>query len=205
VNEERDEFEERLGQRVGRFADAGMSAKTPDDVAMSAMRARRRRIGSVRDAAGLLVVAVVVILLAAAGGLALIGSRPSPRPATVTIPPNSALPAVVLDAYLRALQAGDCRTVSQLTNPLVLNQEYVDLCAVTRVTAFSIQGDPVVVDPDTVRLRATITITGTANGILPGEIAETFFVQRQLSGAWRIIAGYVATPPSMLPLPTPPT
>jgi hypothetical protein len=184
-----------------------MSAKAPDEVAMSAMRARRRRIGSVRDAAGFLIVAVVAILLAAAGGVALIGLRPSPSPspAAITIPPDSASPAVVLDAYLRALQAGDCRTVSQLTNPLVLNQEYVDLCAVTRVTAFSIQGDPVVVDPDTVRLRATITITGTANGILPGEIAETFFVQRQPSGAWRIIEGYLGVPASMLPLPTPPT
>lgn len=173
---------------------------------MSAMRARRRRIGQVPVAADFLIVAVVVILLAAAGGLALIGSRPSPSPAAVTIPPDSAPPEVVLDAYLRALQAGDCRTASQLTNPLVLNKEYVDLCAVTRVTAFSILGDPAVVDPYTVRLRASITITGTANGILPGEIAETFFVQQQPSGAWRIIEGYLAVPPSMLPpFPTPPT
>lgn len=190
-----------------RFAEqfARIEQQVPEPPPHTVRASGSRRLGPLSSEAGLV---AVVILLAAGVGLAVIGSQLSPRPSpspTVTIPPNSAPPAVVLDAYLRALQAGDCGTASQLTNPLVLGNDYVDLCAVTHVTAFSILGDPVVVNPETVRLRASITITGTANGILPGEITGTYFIQQQPSGAWRIIATYIATPPSMLPLPTPPT
>jgi hypothetical protein len=191
-----------------RFAErfAWIEQQVPEPPPHAVRASGSRRLGLLSSKAGLV---AVVILLAAGVGLAVIGSQLSPRPSpnpTVTIPPDSAPPTVVLDAYLRALQAGDCRTVSQLTNPLVLNREYIDLCAVTRVTDFSILGNPVVVDPETVRLSATITITGTAKGVLPGDITETFFVQQQPSGAWRIIQGYLAVPPSMLPpFPTPPT
>lgn len=153
----------------------------------------------------------IVILLAAAVGLAVIGSQLSPQPSpspspAVTIPPDSAPPAVVLNAYLRALQAADCGTASQLTNPLVLSKGFVDLCGVTGVTAFSLLGDSVVVDPETVRMTASLTITGTRTGILAGEITYTYFLQKQTSGAWRIVDGAPHVPPSMFPpLPTPPT
>lgn len=201
--EPRMEFERDFAQRFEAYLDDGLGALDPKEAARAAIEHQPMATGPLRMAT----LAAATVLAAALVTVLVVKLLPTILPpAAVTIPPDSAPPAVVLDAYLRALQAGDCRTVSQLTNPLVLNKEYVDLCAVTRVTAFSILGDPVVVDPDTVRLRATITITGTANGILPGEITETFFVQRQLSGAWRIIGGYLAVPPSLLPpFPTPPT
>ena len=164
-----------------------------------------RRLGLLSPVAGLVGIA---ILLAAAVGLAVIGSRPSPipssSPAALTIPPDSAPPAIVLDAYLRALQAGDCGTASQLTMPLVLGKDYIDLCAVTRVTAFAIPGDPVVVNFDTVRLTATIRITGVPPSISAGQITWFYSLQRQTSGAWRVIDGFGSIPPSMLTLPTPP-
>ena len=145
----------------------------------------------------------VVILLVMAVGLAVFGSqvspRPSPSPAAGTIPPDSAPPEVVLDAYLRALQTGDCDTASQLTMPLVLDKSFVDLCGVTGVTSFSVSVRPVVVDPYTVRLPATLTITGTASGISAGEITGMYFLQQQPSGAWRIINDFLNVAPSMLP------
>jgi hypothetical protein len=140
----------------------------------------------------------VVILLVAAVGLAVIRS-----PAAVTIPPDSAPPAVVLDAYLRALQAGDCDAASELTIPRLFGASMVDLCDVTGVTAFSVLGDPVVVDPDTVRMRASLAITGTDHGLAAGEITFTYFLQQQPTGAWRIVDGAPHIPPSMIPLPTP--
>jgi hypothetical protein len=149
----------------------------------------------------------VAILFAAAVGLAVIGSHPaplpSPSPAAVTIPPDSAPPAVVLDAYLRALQAGDCDTASQLTMPLVLGKDYVDLCGITRVTAFSVVGDSIVVNPGTIRLTATLTITGVPPGISAGNMFCLYLLQRQTTGAWRIIDVFESIPPSMLAWPTP--
>jgi hypothetical protein len=142
----------------------------------------------------------VVILLVAAVGLAVIRS-----PAAVAIPPDSAPPEVVLDAYLRALQAGDCDTAGKLTIPRLFGPSMVDLCGVTGVPAFSVLGDPVVVDPDTVRMRVSLAITGTNHGLAAGEITFTYFLQQQPTGAWRIVDGGPHIPPSMLPLPTPPT
>jgi len=165
---------------------------------------RSRGLGLLSPVAGLV---GVMILLAAAVGLAVIGSQPaplpSPSPAAVTIPPDSAPPAVVLDAYLRALQAGDCDTASQLTMPLVLGKDYVDLCGITRVTAFSVV-DSIAVNPGTVRLTATLTITGVPPGISAGKMFCLYLLQRQTTGAWRIIDVFKSIPPSMLTLPTPP-
>lgn len=162
-----------------------------------------RGLGLLSPVAGLV---GIVILLAAAVGLAVIGSQPSPlpSPAAVTIPPDSAPPAVVLDAYLRALQAGDCGTASHLTMPLVFGKTHVDLCGVTSVTAVSVSGDPVVVSPDTVRLTATLTITGIPPWISAGKITWRYILQQQTSGAWRIIDVFESIPPSMLMLPSPP-
>lgn len=143
--------------------------------------------------------AAIVVILAAVGGLVVIGSRL--LPATVTVPPDSATAAEVLDAYLRAVQAGDCDTAEQLTYPLMFGPSMVDLCGVTGVTAFSVVGDPVVVDPDKVRMNANLTITGTS-AISAGEISFTYFLQQQGSGVWRIVDGAGHIPPSMLLLPT---
>jgi len=130
----------------------------------------------------------VAILLAGIAGLAAIGPQPSPSPAAATIPPDTALPAVVLDAYLRALEAGDCDTARALTDPPFYSPSMIDLCGLTGVTRFSIEGDPVIVSPIMVRLRASMTITGM-RAIPAGEISFTYFLQQVRSGAWRIVDG----------------
>jgi hypothetical protein len=149
----------------------------------------------------------VVILLAASVGLAVIGSQqarlPSPSHAAVTIPPDSAPPAAVLDAYLRALQAGDCGLARELTIPRQFGPSMVDLCGVTGVIAYSISDGPVVVDPSMVRFETALTITGTAGGIAAGEFRFTYFLQQQSSRAWRIVDGGGGIPPSMLVWPSP--
>jgi hypothetical protein len=157
----------------------------------------------------------VAVLLVAAVGIAVIGSSTAPRPtpsAQITtlsaIPPDSAEPTVVLEAYLRSSEAGDCATARQLTMPLVLNQDFVELCGATRVTAFAVMGVEAPVDAETTRLTARLTITrtfpGSSTGLSADAINGTYFLQRRSNGAWRIIEGYVQLPISLLPTPTPP-
>lgn len=187
------------GTTFARFAErfARIERQVPDPPALAARIAIGNRGRTQRSP--LTGWAAVMVLLVAVGGLAVIGSRL--LPATVAVPPDSATAAEVLDAYLRAVQAGDCDTAEQLTDPLMFGPSMVDLCGVTGVTAFSVVGDPVVVDPDRVRMNASLTITGTS-GISAGEISFTYFLQQQGSGAWRIVDGGAHIPPSMLLLPT---
>jgi hypothetical protein len=185
-----------------RFAErfARIERKVPEPPPLSASAPANQRI--FRRLAPMAGLAGVVILLAAVVGLAVIGVQPpaSPSPAAVNIPPDSAPPEVVLEAYLRAVQARDCGTASQLTVPLVFG---AGLCAATfDVTAFSVSGGPAVVDPYTVRLSVDLTITGNSD-ILAGDITWTCFLQEQSSGAWRIIDGYLSIPPSMHVWPSP--
>lgn len=71
MSDQGDEFEDRLGQQLGQFADAGLPTKGPDEVALAATQARRRGSRTVPLAIGLLAVAVVVTLQV--GGLVEIG------------------------------------------------------------------------------------------------------------------------------------
>jgi len=89
VTNERDEFEEKLGQRLGQFADGGLPAKTPDEVALTAMRSPAWRIGGVPVAVGVLGLAVVLLLQV--GRLGDIGS-PSASPEASTPPGSSISP-----------------------------------------------------------------------------------------------------------------
>jgi hypothetical protein len=183
---------------AGRFARIEQLIPDPPRRAFAPVVTGRSGPASIPRRAVLLGVVAVLAVLAA---LTALGSRPAPR---LTIPPDAAPAPVVLDAYLRALQVGDCKTAHQLTMPLVLDKGFTDLCGVTRVTGFTIVGESVVVDPYTVRLTATLAITGTANGdISPGAITATYFLQQQSTGAWRIINGGIHVPPSMLNWPSP--
>lgn len=199
---------DRFAKRFARIERLIPDPSAPE--AATAVAARERRL--VSPFAALLGVAMV---LATAVGLAVVGSSIGPVPtpsapiATLSaIPPDSAQPEVVLEAYLRASQAGDCTTAKQLTMPLVLNQDYVELCGATRVTAFAIVGVRAPVDPETTRLTARLSITrtfpGSSTGLSADAINGTYFLQRQSNGAWRIIEGYVALPLSLLPTPRPP-
>ena len=82
----------------------------------------------------------VAILLVATLGLAVIGSQPSPSPtpAALAMPPDSAGPDVVLDAFLRAAVTGDCATSHALKATLLAEKSFFDLCGLTDVTAFTV-------------------------------------------------------------------
>jgi hypothetical protein len=115
-------------------------------------------------------------LLAACGG-------PS-----VTVPPDSAPPGVVLDAYLRALVAGDCAAGRALTNT-TFRVGNGDLCGQTKVTAYRIHDDPAIPGPEAV-FATTLTTTGTSDGsVLAGDMMWFYALNRTESTAWRIAGG----------------
>lgn len=144
--------------------------------------------------------AAVGIVLAVSLGLAAIGAHPSPvpspSPAHVAVPPDAAGPAEVFDAYLRALEAGDCNTAHLLGDRQLLSGSFVDLCTTTHVIDFAILGDPVVESPYRVRVKAIVTTTGFSSGVGPGQIAAVYWLQHQSSGAWRISDGSIGAPTS---------
>jgi len=182
-----------FAQFTGRFA--RIEALVPDPPRPALRLERSRRYGVAVLARS--VVLLGVLLLLAAVVLSAIGSR---APA-VTVPPDSAPPAVVLDAYLQALRAGDCETASRLTLPVLFGDGH--LCGATRVIAFSIDDrDPFWHTGNEVGFVTWLTTTGTAGGLPAGEIAMGYMLQQQSSGAWRIIEETVAyVPPALLPTP----
>lgn len=107
---------------------------------------------------------------------------------SLTVPPDSAPPAVVLDAYLRALLAGDCAAGRALTSETfrIGNGE---LCGQTEVTAFRVEGDPATPGPEVV-FATTLTTTGTSDGSVPaGDITWFYSLDRTRGSAWRIAGG----------------
>lgn len=151
----------------------------------------------------------VAILMVAAVGLAIIGSQPapSPTPAAIAMPPDSAGPDVVLDAFLRAAAAGDCATSRALKATLLAEKGFFDLCGLTDVQSFSVTDGPITVDPDKVRFSGTVTITGIGVDLPAGAYRWTYFVQRQTNGTWRLVDGGYFSPvaPPLTPGPTRPT
>lgn len=122
------------------------------------------------------------------GGLILVLAT---QPPAVQVPPDSAPPEVVLDAYLRALVAGDCGTSHKLSAGLLLLIHAGHLCGQTRVTSYQVlPGGPAHPNaPEavfTVDLRTTGTDDGTGQ---PGGLAWFYNLDRQADGSWRITGG----------------
>jgi hypothetical protein len=107
----------------------------------------------------------------------------------VQLPPDSAAPAVVLDAYLRALVAGDCNTGRQLATES-FGKGSGELCGNARVSAYRIDGEPARPSADEVVFSTTLTTAGSDDGsIEPGEIIWFYSLDRQPNGSWRIVGG----------------
>jgi hypothetical protein len=148
------------------------------------------------------------MLVFAAGGLPP-GPTPTPSPMVtpsprVTIPPDSAAPEVVLDAYLSTLVAGDCDTAGKFVGSPVYNWGGDAFCGgITRVTGFRVLGEPGRLGLNMLAFSVALTTTGTSHGLPPGPAAFGFVLQQQSSGAWRVVEGYGGGPlsPSMLPTP----
>ena len=108
---------------------------------------------------------------------------------TVAVPDDSAGPEVVLDAYLRALVAGDCETGRALATA-TFREGNGELCGAVDVTAFRVDGGPLRPSPDEAVFSTTLTTTGSDDGsIKPGETIRFYSLGRQPNGSWRIVGG----------------
>jgi hypothetical protein len=107
---------------------------------------------------------------------------------TVALPPDSAGPDVVLDAYLRSLVAGDCDMGPKLATS-TFGRGNGELCGGTDVTAYRIDGN-VQPSADEVVFSTILTTTGDNGQSIPaGEMIWFYSLMRQPNGAWRITGG----------------
>jgi hypothetical protein len=108
--------------------------------------------------------------------------------ARVPLPSDSAPPAAVLDAYLRALELADCQTAIALTAP-GYESDTRSFCGVGNVTGYHIStGDPAMPGGGEVIFAAQVT---TANGVIyPDGVHDLFFgLKQQDGGPWRLVGG----------------
>ena len=107
----------------------------------------------------------------------------------VALPPATASPEVVLDAYLRALVAGDCDTERRLVTATFVKSNG-ELCSVTRVSAYRIEPSSAASSSNEVVFATVLTTTGSDDGtIRPGEVAWFYSLDRQPDGSWRLDGG----------------
>jgi hypothetical protein len=107
---------------------------------------------------------------------------------TVALPPAGASASLVLDTYLRALVAGDCRTAHALAMP-TFTKGNGELCGDVKVSAFSAPTGPASPGKDTVEYASTLTTDGSRDGsVAPGETTWFYELQRH-GGQWRLVGG----------------
>jgi cellulase/cellobiase CelA1 len=132
---------------------------------------------------GLVVLALLTLAATAAC------SPAAPVPSAATLPPPTAAPEVVLDAYLRALVAGDCDTGRKLATATFAKGNG-ELCGDTHVSAYQINPVPARPNAGEVVFSTTVTTTGTADGsILPGAMTWFYSLDQQPDGSWRLVGG----------------
>jgi hypothetical protein len=118
----------------------------------------------------------IVVVLAGCGG--------SP----VVVPPDSASPAVVLDAYLAALQAGNCHGARALATPGFADGTEV-YCNGMRVTGFNIPSDSAQINDSEVEFALDLTTSGGNETVPDGTHTWFFSLVRKAGGAWRVQGG----------------
>ena len=103
------------------------------------------------------------------------------------LPEDGATPRQVLDAYLLALQAGDCATTHEYAVDRFLTDG--ELCG--HVNVLSYRGDAYKAQPsaDQVELAATLTMKGGDQSLQDGDHLWFYTLHRQPTGAWRLSAG----------------
>lgn len=106
---------------------------------------------------------------------------------SITAPPVSASASAVLEAYLRAFEAGDCGAAGQVWKG---SGEDGNLCGSTTLSRYQFTGPPATPSATEVEYAIDLTTTGTGEGsIQPGETLWFFILDRQANGAWRITSG----------------
>lgn len=124
---------------------------------------------------------MVAMGLAAAFGLGACTDVPKALPAA------GATPRQVLDAYLLALQAGDCATThAYAVDRFLTNGE---LCGHVDVLSYRSDSYRSDASPDQVVLAATLTIKNGDQSLQDGDHLWFYTLRRQPTGAWRLSAG----------------
>jgi hypothetical protein len=107
---------------------------------------------------------------------------------TVALPPDSAGPDVVLDAYLRSLLADDCGMGPKLGTSTFAKGNG-ELCGVTDVSAYRIDADEQPLAGEVVFATVLTTTGDNGQSIRAGELTWFYSLVRQPNGAWRITGG----------------
>jgi hypothetical protein len=105
----------------------------------------------------------------------------------IALPSRDATPAEVLDAYLRALKSGDCKTAHALTTSTFASNG--ELCGHLRVKSYTPVGKPATPGNEAIFSTNLITEGGDAS-IMPDGLHTRFYsLTRQADGAWRVASG----------------
>ena len=170
---------------------------TPDALlAEGRKRVRRRR---------LLTLTATPLALVGAGALAVSllagGSSTPPHPVVtpagtptassgsnpIALPSKGATPAEVLNAYLRALKAGDCKTAHALATS-TFSVGNGELCGHLSVKSYTPLGKPAT--PGNEVIFSTNLITEGGDASMPDGLHTWFYsLTKQADGAWRLVGG----------------
>ncbi|PKW27628.1 hypothetical protein [Phycicoccus duodecadis] len=102
-------------------------------------------------------------------------------------PPADAPARVVLDAYLRALEAGDCDAARALSTGAFARGSG-DLCGDVRVSSARVTEPAATPAPDHVTY-ATVLVTEGGDDTLPGGETTWFYSLERTGGGWRLVGG----------------
>ncbi|MEO5940143.1 MAG: hypothetical protein ABIZ72_04320 [Candidatus Limnocylindrales bacterium] len=127
---------------------------------------------------------VAAVMLAIATGC---GPAANDMPA-VALPPDSATPLDVLQAYLGAMRNGDCGIAHQLfVQPARAGNG--DLCGHVTLFSYRLTGDPLISGETEIVYGTTLTTGGSSDGSIPfGDYPWAYDLVRQPNGAWRIVS-----------------
>ena len=105
----------------------------------------------------------------------------------IALPSKDAAPAEVLDVYLRALKAGDCKTAHALTTS-TFSFGNGELCGQLRVKSYTPVGKPAT--PGNEAIFSTNLITQGGDASMPDGLHTWFYsLTKQADGAWRLVGG----------------
>lgn len=94
----------------------------------------------------------------------------------------------MLDAYLRALVADDCKTAHALASTAFAHGNG-ELCGDVNVSSFSVSNGPANPSPDEVIYSSVLTTDGSRDGTIPGGKTTWFYDLKREGGVWRLAGG----------------